>query len=164
MVTVATKFGLRNTVTAGIIGAVLFAVFETLAAVMLMGSEEVFTPLRMISAIVLGAAALDPGYSLLVAAIGGTIVHVVLSMAFALAFASVASPRATDSGLAIAGIVFGTLLWVVNFYVIAPLAGWQWLPEQTNAIVQFIAHACFYGCPVGWYLARSRSIIVYPSS
>jgi peptidoglycan-associated lipoprotein len=30
------------------------------------------------------------------------------------------------------------------------------IPERTDPLVQFLAHAFFYGCPVGWALARLR--------
>jgi uncharacterized membrane protein YagU involved in acid resistance len=154
------RFGLGHVVTAGILAGLLFAIFEMVAAAVLMGPAAFFMPLRMIGAIVLGEAALDPAYSLVVAGTTGIIVHMVLSLVFVLIFAAVISPDAAPRILAFAGIVFGTLLWLVNFYLIAPLMGWMWLPEQTNPVVQFIAHAFFFGCSVGWYLARSRMTIV----
>jgi hypothetical protein len=57
MVTVATKFGIGHVVAAGIIGGILFAAFEMLAAATLMGSQASFMPLRMIGAMLLGAGA-----------------------------------------------------------------------------------------------------------
>ncbi|MGH2382721.1 MAG: hypothetical protein ACRDG7_16090 [Candidatus Limnocylindria bacterium] len=36
--------------------------------------------------------------------------------------------------------------------VIAPIGGWTWFPEGTNALVQFIAHTFFYGTVLGIYL------------
>lgn len=40
---------------------------------------------------------------------------------------------------------------------IAPVAGWTWFPEQTNPVVQLLAHAFFFGAPVGWYVGvRAR--------
>ena len=161
MVTITTKFRFGQVIAAGVTGGILFAAFEMLAAAALMGMQSVFMPLRMIGAMALGAEALDAGYWLVTAAIAGLIVHMILSVVFAAVFAWIASPAATDSMLALGGIVFGTVLWLVNFYLIAPLAGWSWFPEQTNAFVQFIAHAFFYGCPVGWYLGRSRMLVVH---
>jgi hypothetical protein len=52
--------------------------------------------------------------------------------------------------LALAGTVFGTALWLVNFYVIAPLAGWTWFPGNVHHIIAFLGHAFFLGCPLGW--------------
>lgn len=162
MVTVATKFGLRHVVAAGVIGGLIFAMFEMLAAALLQGLDAVFMPLRMIGGIVLGSAALDPTYSLLVAALVGVIVHLVLSIGFAFIFAAIVSPTASEASLAGAGALFGTVLWLINFYVIAPIAGWTWF-QEASVIVQFLAHAFFFGCPLGWYLARSRTIVVRPT-
>lgn len=161
MATIATKFGVGQVVAAGFLAGLIFAVFEMIAAAVLNGPQAAFMPLRMIGAMALGAEALDPGYSILVAGSAGMIVHFMLSIVFALLFALVVSPTATPGTLALIGIGFGTLLWLVNFYVIAPMMGWTWFPERTNAIVQFLAHAFFFGCVVGWTLARSRTVIVH---
>jgi uncharacterized membrane protein YagU involved in acid resistance len=134
------------------------------AAAVLMGPQAFFMPLRMIGAIVLGSAALDPGYSLASAGFAGVIVHMVLSIVFALILAAFASPVAGTAALAAGGIAFGIVLWLVNFYLVAPLAGWTWFPDRSNQVVQFVAHALFYGCPVGWYLGRSRVPIAPPSA
>jgi hypothetical protein len=168
MTRLAVGFGLGTTVATGIVAGIAFAMFEIFAAAILMGPEAAVMPLRMIGAMVLGPDALDSGYSLEGAAMTGVIVHMVLSVVFAGIFVAIASPiitatagtRLTTAGsLALAGILFGTALWLVNFYVIAPLAGWTWFPERTNPVMQFLAHAFFFGCPVGWMLGRSRAAI-----
>ena len=159
MVKAAVRFGTGQAITAGIIAGLLFAVFEMLAAAVLMGAQAFFMPLRMIVAMVLGQAALDPGYSLVGAATAGVLVHMILSIIFAVVFAAIA-PRAATTGTLIAiGIAFGVGLWLVNFYLIAPLMGWTWFPERTNPVVQFIAHAFFFGLPVAWYVGRSQPVI-----
>jgi hypothetical protein len=168
MARVAVRFGLGTIVATGIIAGLIFAVFEMLAAALLMGPEAAAMPLRMIGAMVLGSDALDPGYSLAVAGMTGIVVHMVLSIFFAGIFAVIASYVAvttagdaltTARSLALAGIFFGIALWLVNFYVVAPLAGWTWFPEQSNPVVQFLAHAFFFGCPVGWMLGRPQPLI-----
>jgi hypothetical protein len=168
MARVAGRFELGTIVTTGIAAGIIFAVFEMLAAAILMGIGAAVMPLRMIGALVLGPAALDPGYALEVAAPTGVVVHMVLSVVFAGIFAALVSPIATATagelvstprGLALAGAVFGTALWLVNFYIVAPAAGWQWFPEQTNPVVQFLAHAVFFGAPVGWMFSRSRAAV-----
>jgi hypothetical protein len=156
MARVGLTFQARAILGAGLLAGLLFAVFEMMSAAMLQGANSLFMPLRMIGAIVLGPAALAPTYALGVAAVTGVLVHMVLSVAFAFVFAGVASPAWNGSQLALAGIVFGLIIWIVNFYAIAPLAGWSWFPEGTNPVVQLFAHAFFFGCPLGWILARSR--------
>jgi hypothetical protein len=166
MARVAIRFGLGTIVTTGIAAGIIFALFEMFAAAIMMGIEAAFMPLSMIGAMVHGSAALNPPSE--IAAMTGVIVHMILSVAFAGAFAAIASALATTAagdllstprGLALAGMVFGTALWLVNFYIIAPVAGWTWFPEQTNPVVQFLAHAFFFGAPVGWMLGRSRADI-----
>jgi hypothetical protein len=160
MTTLAARFGLGPAVAAGIVGGLIFAVFEMVATAVMMGPDAAFMPLRMIGGIALGARALDPGYPLITAALAGVLVHMVLSIAFAIFF-SVLVPATVSSGtLAILGMGFGIGLWIVNFFVIAPIAGWNWFPEQTNPIVQLIAHGLFFGCPVGWYLGREQPIAI----
>jgi hypothetical protein len=122
-------------------------------------------PLRMIGAIVLGARALDPAYSLAAAAIVGLVIHLVLSVSFTAIFAAtlgramIGGTLSAPARLALAGTLFGFALWIVNFYVIAPVLGWTWFPDRTNTLVQFVAHTFCFGCPVGWMLGRARAVI-----
>jgi hypothetical protein len=148
-----------DVVLAGTFGGAIFAAFEMVAAALLMGWDALFEPLRMIGAMLLGANALDQGYPLVTAATAGLIVHLVLSVLFATIFAAIAPRFSTAAALSLSGIVFGAVLWLVNFYAVAPTAGWTWFPERTNPLVQFFAHAFFYGCPVGWSLGRLRATI-----
>jgi hypothetical protein len=163
MARVTTRFGLGTIVATGIVAGIIFAAFEMFAAAVMMGLDAAAMPLRMIGAMVLGAEALEPGYSLATAAMAGVGVHLVLSIVFTAIFAAVAAPTleamgmGTNSGtLAVAGIAFGIALWLVNFYLIAPAAGWNWFPEDADPVVQFLAHAFFFGGIVGWMLGRSR--------
>jgi uncharacterized membrane protein YagU involved in acid resistance len=163
MATVAVRFRLGTIVAAGIVAGIVFAAFEMLAAAMLMGPDAAAMPLRMIGAMVLGEQALDPGYSLMTAAMTGVVVHLILSIVFTGIFAAIAAPMLAATGLgttngtlAVAGTAFGIVLWLVNFYVVAPAAGWTWFPERTDPVVQFLAHAFFFGCTAGWMLGRGR--------
>jgi hypothetical protein len=44
----------------------------------------------------------------------------------------------------------------VNFYIVA---AWTWFPERSDPVVQFLAHAFFFGCLLGWMLGRTRTMI-----
>lgn len=156
MVTTATRPLVMHGVLGGIIAGLVFAAFEMLASAMLMGLGAFFMPLRMIAAIVMGEGVLDPTTSLMGPLVVGVLVHLALSAAFGVALAYLA-PTVVRSGngaaaLVIAASVFGFLLWIVNFYIIAPIAGWYWFPERTNAIVQFLAHTFAFGSVLGFYL------------
>ncbi|MBI3910316.1 MAG: hypothetical protein HY320_05210 [Armatimonadetes bacterium] len=52
---------------------------------------------------------------------------------------------------ALAGMGFGLAIWLVDFYILAPLF-WPWF-KDANPIAQFIIHVFFYGLPLGLALA-----------
>ncbi len=143
----------------GLIAGIVFAMFEMIMAAVLDGSDAFFMPLRMIGATVLGQDALMPSYALVKAASAGVIVHMVLSVFFGVVFglAAAALPALTRTRgtLLVAASLYGLLLWLVNFYVIARIAGWPWFPDQTNLAVQFVAHTFLFGTVLGWVLERS---------
>lgn len=144
----------------GVIAGLVFAMFEMIMAALLNGANAFFMPLRMIGATVLGQEALQPSYSLLTAGFVGLVVHMMLSIAFGTVFALLVSalPMLANSPslLLVAASVSGLLLWLVNFYVIAPALGWNWFPTRTNPLVQFLAHTVMYGTVLGFYLDRAR--------
>jgi hypothetical protein len=142
----------------GVIAGLVFAVFETIAAVVMDGLPAMFMPIRMISGIVLGAGAMDPSFPLITALIAGVLVHLVLSAIFGvivglIGFTIPALSQSTGMWLIVTSL-FGLALWIVNFYVIAPIGGWNWFPMQTNPIIQAIAHTLFFGTALGMYLDR----------
>jgi hypothetical protein len=146
-------------VVGGIIAGLTFAVFETLAAIVMDGLAAIFMPIRMISSIVLGAGAMDPSFPLLTALVAGVLVHLVLSAIFGvivglIGFTMPALSHSRGVWL-VSTSLFGLALWIVNFYVIAPIAGWTWFPNQTNPVIQAIAHTFFFGTPLGIYLDRA---------
>jgi hypothetical protein len=38
---------------------------------------------------------------------------------------------------------YGLFLWFINFSIIAPSAGWNWFPSQTNQAVHILMHIFF---------------------
>jgi tetrahydromethanopterin S-methyltransferase subunit F len=156
---------LKHGLIGGIIAGIVFAAFEMIVAAILDGPSAFFMPLRMIGGIALGEQALDPGFSLAAAGVAGLVVHMVLSAVYGAGVAGVARYVPVLASSAIALIVWASVaglgLWLVNFYVIAPIGGWTWFPDGTNAVVQFVAHTFFYGTVLGIYLnavaRRSRT-------
>jgi len=146
----------------GIFAGVVFAMFEMVMAAVQMGGESFFMPLRMIGGIVLGGQALAPETSLVVAGTAGLVVHMMLSAAYgvgvAVAAAVVAQLRSGTLPLLAWASIAGFALWIVNFYVIAPIAGWRWFPDGTDPVVQFVAHTFFFGSALGVYLNRFARI------
>lgn len=150
-------------IVGGLIAGIIFAMFEMVVAALLEGRmKALWNPLRMIAAMALGEEAMAPSYSLAKAAVTGMVVHMMLSAAFGLAFALlvVAVPVLTRSvaTLVAAATAYGLLLRLVNFYVIAPVAGWDWFPEKASQFWQgFVAHTFFFGTVLGTYLAATRA-------
>ena len=153
---------LLHGVVGGVIAGVIFALFEMAVAVLLMGSMSAFwMPLRMIGAIVLGKEALEQSSSIAAATLAGIVVHMALSAAFGAIFALIlwGVPALARSAVVLIGAasIYGLLLWLGNFYVIAPLAGWDWFPEGANQLWQgFVAHTFVFGTLLGVYLAAAR--------
>ncbi len=141
----------------GVVAGIVFIIFETVTAGITGPSPAM--PLRMISAIVLGAGALQPSINVAAAAVVGLIVHFILSAIFGLIFGVVVwivGPLTRSRGTLIAAAtVYGFLLWIINFYVVAPQA-FPWFAEA-NPVVQFVAHTFFFGAPLGLLLATRSS-------
>jgi hypothetical protein len=163
---IAVRFGFDAIVIAGVVAGIILVVFELLASGFLRGSEAAAVPLRMFAATALGSQALDPAYPLTTAVMTGAAIVLVLSIAFAVVFVAIMGLTERITGtrtaaniqyLPLAGAVYGAVVWVVSFYVVAPLAGWTWLTTQTNPFVQLVAFTVFFGCPVGWILGQSRA-------
>lgn len=157
---------IRYGMLAGVVAGIAFAVFEMIAAALLDGPAAFFMPLRMIGGIALGPTAIEPATSLLVAGGAGIVVHMVLSMMYgvasAAAIALVPQLAASRTNVVLAASVAGLGLWIVNFYVLAPLLGWVWFPNGTILVVQVVAHVLFFGAVLGLvldqaWLARRRA-------
>jgi len=160
-------FGFRSVVLAGITAGLSLAAFEVLATAALTGTGTAGQPLREIAALILGPGALDPGYSAALAGTVGLAVDLSMAVLFAIIFAAIVSPvhDATHGellngapGLILVGVIFGTVLWLVNFYVIGRVAGWTWLTSRMNHDVAFLGHAFFFGGTLGWLLARTPAL------
>jgi hypothetical protein len=131
---------------AGIVGGVALMIFEMAVAGFSMGLAWAQLPVRMAGGILLGPGALDARAPIAAVATAGALVHLALSAAFGLLFAAIVDARhARDTWLlAGAALLYGTALWVVNFYVVAPLAGFDWFAQLSNPVIQFVGHGIVY--------------------
>ncbi len=156
--TTGTSTWVRAGFIGGVLAGIVFAMFEMIMAAVLNGSEAFLMPLRMIGAIGVGASALDPATSILTAGGAGLVIHMVLSMMYGLMVAGVIAlvpslSRSTASVIAVSSIA-GFALWIMNFFVLAPIFGWNWFPDTQNVAVQFIAHTFTFGTVLGLTLDR----------
>jgi uncharacterized membrane protein YagU involved in acid resistance len=148
------RWGLQQGAIAGIVAGIVFAAFEMIVSALMAGPEAFFMPLRMIGAIALGPEALDPAYSVVNASVAGVIVHVILAIIYGVIFGEIAAMLRGQAAFIGAGSIFGLALWLINFYVIAPVA-FPWFLDA-NPLVQFIAHTFFFGSVLGYYLWESH--------
>ncbi len=153
----------------GFIAGISFILFEMVVSALISGPQAFWGPLRAISAIALGPAALEPMYSLALVVIVGLLVHFVLATLFGALFGVLVSASIgvwpdmlrKPWTVIVGATIYGFLLWPVNFYLIAPAASLVWF-STANAAVQFFAHTFFYGTvlgvAVGWLIAQRRTL------
>jgi hypothetical protein len=131
-----------------------FLIFEMIAAGIM--GQSTFGPFRVIAAIVLGEGVLlvQPTVGLAVVVPVALAVHYALSAFYGAVFGTVAAVigalRNGRMALVVAASVFGFVLWLANFYVIAP-ALFPWF-LMANPVVQVIAHTFFFGTALGLML------------
>lgn len=112
-------------VWAGIIAGVVFMVLEMLL-VQLVAEGNMWGPPRMTAAIVLGREVLPPPATFDAGVfILAMIVHFVLSLVYAFIFAWILGQwQLTLTAAAIGGLVFGLVIYAVNFYGFTALFPW----------------------------------------
>lgn len=149
---------LIRTVRCGVIAGVSFAIYETLIAWLLTGQP--LEPLRMVAGIS-GASAAESWYPLSAALPIALAIHMVLSIVFALVFVSLLGylPWAinTRAKVITAAAIYSLFLWFMNFYVFAPLFGWNWFIHLPHPFLQgLVGHFFFYGIVLGYFLQLGR--------
>ncbi len=147
----------ESIVIGGIVAGIAFGLFQMIMALVFTGNF--FAPMRMISAMVLGKQALDPAYPLHIAAPLGMGINMMFSLAFASVFAlfmaNAVSLVGTPVRRILCGAVYGFVLWILNFYVIATFLHWTWFAQQTNPFWQgFFAHVFVYGAVMGLFMKQ----------
>jgi uncharacterized membrane protein YagU involved in acid resistance len=146
-------------ILAGIVAGLAFVIAEMLLVPMFLGGSA-WGPPRMIGAIVLGPEVLPPpatfdGFVVLAA----VAFHLLLSVVYAIVFALIA--RAWGLGLAVLiGILYGLLIYVVNFYGMT--AFFPWFADARNWVSIF-SHALFGAVLALVYKARQRVPHVAPA-
>jgi uncharacterized membrane protein YagU involved in acid resistance len=141
----------------GILAGIVFAMGEMF--INLFMGKDFFGPLRLIGSMVLGTQALMPTYSLLAAGFAGLMAHMMMSAIFGLFFFALLTlfkqRSASTLGLLIYGSIYGLLLWVVNFLIIAPI-----LFPQFGMVSQlwngFFAHTFLFGSMIGLFAVIAK--------
>jgi hypothetical protein len=147
---------IRVGVVWGLVVGLFFAILEMIGAAAM--GQSALAPWRAFASVVLGRQALTTA-PLGTAFIVGVIAHFALSAIYGVAYAllSGALPKPTRQSFgqqAAVGLVFGVVLYVLNFHVIAP-ALYPWFREANQAW-QFVLHTIFFGLPLGLCMASSE--------
>jgi len=151
------KRGIKEGIGFGLIAGMIFGVMEVVGAAV-MGNPP-FMPVRMFASIVLGKQALMQTPAATALGIG-IIVHFVLAAIFGVVYRAINATFSTrtetsygrQTGL---GLLFGAMLWIVNFQIIGRLA-YPWF-LSTPQFLQMMMHAVFFGLPIGlMYAAGER--------
>ena len=134
---------LGSAVKAGLIAGLVFMAVEMVLVWLAMGMNP-FAPPQMIAAIVMGPDvlpdAIPPGSNILVLLVG-MLVHFALAVALAFVFKYLATAlRLNGTMLIVAGVVFGLIVYLVNFYGMSSFFPWFAMARNWISIA---AHAIF---------------------
>ena len=141
----------REGIGFGMIAGVIFGAAELVAA------AGAGTPIRMAASVVLGREAL--GSSVGTTFLAGIVVHLVMSAVLGLVYVELDARLPAyeqvrywrQLGL---GLVFGALVWLIGFEVVAPWL-YPWFLTGHPA-AQLVFHALFFGAPLGLMMAASE--------
>ena len=140
----------------GVLSGLVFALFQVIVAAVGLGPPP-GELIVMVEGVAFGGAPVAPGAPGMAApALAAAVpIHLALSAIYGAAFGALASRvralRDDRRALIGAATVFGLLIWIVNFFAIAPVA-FPWFAEA-DRVVQFFAHTLFYGTVLGLLLA-----------
>lgn len=141
----------------GVVAGVVFLIAEMIGSVLLGG--ELLAPFMAFASIPLGQ--MPPDIAIGTALPVGFVTHFALSILYGVIGAaivqSVPALRSTAMILVVAATIFGTLLWIINFFILPDVIGRPWFKEAPM-VAQFIYHAFFYGTPLGVFLAARMGL------
>ena len=139
-------------VIGGCVAGAVFLIIELFA--MRVAGRSLWVPLRMIAAIVMGRDALQaapfaPGVVVVVA----LVTHFVLAILFAVILAAIMASFSLDASVGLSslvGVVFGVLLYVINFHGMTSLFPWF---ADARGWATFLNHVLFGLVAADTYLA-----------
>ena len=150
------SINIKSAIKAGIIAGIVFMMLEMVLAATVGGGSP-WGPPRMIAAMALGKGVLPPPASFdLTILMVAMAVHFMFSIVLAIVFALIAdAARWSLMTCAIAGLVFGIVLYLVNFYGMTAVFPWF---AMARGMIAIFAHAMF-GLVLG-YAYRAMAPLV----
>lgn len=137
----------KAAIWSGIVAGIVFVMAEMLL-IMAVGGGSPWGPPRMMAAIVMGTEVLPPpptfDFGIIMV---GMIVHFVLSVIYGFVLGFAVSRWRLGTGVAIlAGLGFGLLIYLVNFYLFTGLFPWF---ANARGMITLVSHLLFGGV-LGW--------------
>jgi len=146
-----------ETVVSGVIAGAIMIGVESMAS--LVTGRHVLLPFRYAASIVMGSDALEGSW--LSVFILGTIVHFSIATMFAFAYGVMNTQlpgreRAWGAREAMLGMLFATVVWLLDFQLIARFF-YPWMLDHSQP-VQWWLHAVGFGLPLGLlFAAREKA-------
>jgi len=136
-----TRVNFSAAAKAGFIAGIVFMVLEMLL-VATVGGESPWGPPRMIAAIGMGDGVLPPPATFdLTIMLVAMVIHLLLSILLGILFAIIADmARLSLTASAIAGLVFGLVVYAFGFYVMTAVFPWF---AMARGAISIFAHAIF---------------------
>ena len=135
----------------GLIGGLTFILLQMFVA--WIATEQLLIPLILIATIPLQE--IPASISLADAIIGGGLFHfafsAVVGMIFGFVIMAIPKIKLSLLNVVLISTLGGFFLWLIDFYVLAPLLNAPWFATQTNPLIQFIIHTFFFGTVFGLY-------------
>lgn len=150
---------LREGLEFGVLAGLALAASETVYSVF--AGQPAQTPIHMAASLMLGASAFA-GTSTALVIVVGAIVHLCLSAVYGAFYgvynsALTMETRRSWNRQAVLGLLFGFMLWLVNFQFFAR-AHFPWFLDGPHG-PHIVTHAVFYGLPLAlMYAAAERRV------
>jgi hypothetical protein len=146
---------------AGLLGGVALGVAEIVASTMLSDSPRL--PFDFAAALIVGPEALVPAFPLAASLALGTVLHVLLSITFGVAFlgglALTFQLSARPSLIVLYGMLFGVTVWEINFLAVLPVVAPE-LAGRLDLATQFwngiVSYSLVYGPVLAAYVIWVR--------
>ena len=145
-------------VKAGLIGGLASGLIFLALQVVLSATVDVLAPFRTLASLFLAEAAMSESAPVVTAALVGLLDNALVSAFWGLVFGLALScgKRGWTAGAVVTlGMLFGAVVWVVDFYIFAPLF-WPWI-QGASSVFQFVGHVFFFGLPLGVWVSWHTS-------
>ena len=150
---IATAY-VKASVIGGLVAGFVFLVYQ----IIIHSLGNVLEPFKIFASLFLAEEALAKSAPLVSVVLVGLLDHLLVSLFWGLVFGLILAMGRCQwtPGYTVAlGILFGSIVWVVDFYLFAPVF-WPWL-ELKSTTYEFIGHTFFFGLPLGvWVASRTK--------